>query len=279
MIHVRSLRLFARHLSNVVTIRESSLSFAVLASENREAQEAKRQIELRYRPVHPKGAEVILALGGDGFMLRTLHRCMRRKKSPAVYGMHRGKVGFLMNDFSLEDIPERLRQAHTEILHPLRMEAIQTSGRKVRALAVNEVALFRQSHQAAHLRIVVDEVCRMPELVCDGALLATPAGSTAYNLSAHGPIVPIGSKLLALTSISAFRPRCWRGALLPDTAKVTFEPLARKNRPVCVTSDFTEFRNITTVSACMETKVRLQLLFDPAHKLSERIVREQFLGP
>jgi NAD+ kinase len=195
-----------------------------------------------------------------------------------IYGMHRGSVGFLMNNYDSEGLLERLNAATPVSLRPLRMHARTASGRTKQALAINEVSLLREARQAAKLRISVDGVTRLAELICDGALVSTPAGSTAYNLSAHGPIIPLGAGLLALTPISAFRPRRWRGALLPSTARVTFDILEEKKRPVSAVADYTEVRDVVRVDIFEDPKVTLTLLFDPEHNLDERIVKEQFLS-
>jgi NAD+ kinase len=215
-----------------------------------------------------------VALGGDGFMLETLHATLDR--DVAIFGMNCGTVGFLMNGFEEEGLPERLATAERVTLHPLKMTAVTTGGEQVSELAINEVSLFRQAHQAAHVRIAVDGVTRLPELICDGVLVATPAGSTAYNLSAHGPIVPLGAQLLALTPISAFRPRRWRGALLPNTATVTFEVLIPDKRPVGATADSVEVRDVLTVEVSEAREIALALLFDPEHNLEQRVLQEQF---
>jgi NAD+ kinase len=191
--------------------------------------------------------------------------------------MNCGTVGFLMNQYDEEDLPQRLARAEEVTLHPLRMEALTADGNTVAALAINEVSLLRATRQAAKLKIGIDGVVRMPELICDGILVSTPAGSTAYNLSAHGPIIPIAAPLLALTPISAFRPRRWRGALLPNTAEVVFDVLDPGKRPVSATADFTEVRDVTRVAVREDASVFLHLLFDPEHDLEERIIKEQFL--
>ncbi len=254
----------------------SDSKIAFVASDSDEAEEARQRLETRYAAVSPRQADVIVALGGDGFMLETLHRYLDR--SVPIYGMNCGTVGFLMNAFGEDDLPARLAAAEIGTLRPLRATVVNNNGDTREALAINEVSLFRQSRQAAKIRISVDGVLRMPELICDGVLVASPAGSTAYNLSAHGPIVPIGSPLLALTPISAFRPRRWRGALLPNSAQIRFEVLDGDKRPVSATADFTEMRDIVDVSVRQDDSVALHLLFDPEHKLEERIIKEQFLS-
>jgi NAD+ kinase len=248
--------------------------FAFLAADTEEARNVRARLEARYETVAPEEAEVIVALGGDGFMLETLHATLDR--DVAIFGMNCGTVGFLMNGFEEEGLPERLATAERVTLHPLKMTAVTTGGEEVSELAINEVSLFRQAHQAAHVRIAVDGVTRLPELICDGVLVATPAGSTAYNLSAHGPIVPLGAQLLALTPISAFRPRRWRGALLPNTATVTFEVLIPDKRPVGATADSVEVRDVLTVEVSEAREIALALLFDPEHNLEQRVLQEQF---
>lgn len=229
----------------------------------------------RYPHVPPEEADVIVALGGDGFMLETLHRYLDRHVP--IYGMNRGSVGFLMNAFREHGLPERLRRAQAVVLHPLRMRARLADGSDVEALAINEVSLLRQTRQAAKVRIRIDGKERLEELICDGILVASPAGSTAYNLSAHGPIIPLGAGILALTPISAFRPRRWRGALLPHKAKVAFEVLEADKRPVSAVADYTEARDVVEVEVCEDRSIELSLLFDPEHNLEERIITEQFL--
>lgn len=221
-------------------------------------------------------ADVVVCLGGDGFLLEMLHRLLDLDAQIPVYGMNCGSVGFLMNDFAEDGLTERLAQAQGAILHPLRMRAVTAAGTVHEALALNEVSLLRQLRQAAKIRIAIDGRVRLPELICDGVLLSTPAGSTAYNLSAHGPIVPLSANLLPLTPISAFRPRRWRGALLPSTASVTFEVLEREKRPVAAVADFTEVRDVASVSVGEDRSVVTTVLFDPGQGLSERIIAEQF---
>lgn len=250
-------------------------SYAFVAADTDEARRALASLKARYEDVPPDVADVIVALGGDGFMLETLHGSIDR--GVPIYGMNCGTVGFLMNQFSDADLPGRLAEAERVTLHPLRMEALCVDETTVRALAINEVSLLRESRQAAILKISVDGVVRIEEMVCDGVLVATPAGSTAYNLSAHGSIVPIGAPLLALTPISVFRPRRWRGALLPNSAEVDIEVLDPKKRPVSATADYTEVRNVTRVLVREDRSVSLSLLFDPEHNLEKRIIQEQFL--
>ena len=247
---------------------------AFVASTTPEARAAYAQLQSRYGNAEPADADVIVALGGDGLMLATLHKFMKSGKP--IYGMHRGTVGFLMNEFNLDNLVERLAAAHKTIIHPLVMHAHDVGGEVHEHRAINEVSLFRQSAQAAHLRILIDGQERLKELVSDGVLVATPAGSTAYNLSAQGAIIPINAPLLALTPISPFRPRRWRGALLPDKAKVTIEVHEADKRPVAAVADHDEVRNVRQVDISMDHSISLNMLFDPGHNLDERILREQF---
>jgi len=247
---------------------------AFVASGVPAAQQARRRLVRRYGDARPETADVVVALGGDGFMLTTLHRFMNSGKP--IYGMHRGTVGFLMNEFSDNGLAERLSAAHVSVIHPLLMRARDAAGRIHRHHAINEVSLFRQSYQAARLRILVDGKVRLPALIADGVLLATPAGSTAYNLSVQGPIIPIDAPLLALTPISPFRPRRWRGALLPNRAKVTIEVLDAEKRPVAAVADHDEVRDVRRVDVRRDRDIAMQMLFDPGHSLDERILREQF---
>src|SRR6202162_1684359 len=241
---------------------------AFVASDVPAAQQARRRLVRRYGEARPETADLVVALGGDGFMLTTLHRFMNSGKP--IYGMHRGTVGFLMNEFSDNGLVERLSSAHVSVIHPLLMRARDAAGRVHRHRAINEVSLFRQTYQAARLRVLVDGKERLAELVADGVMLATPAGSTAYNLSTQGPIIPIGAPLLALTPISPFRPRRWHGALLPDTAVVAIEGLEPDKRPVAAVADHDEVRFVHTVETRMEHKVAMRMLFDPGHNLDER---------
>ena len=249
--------------------------FSIAADDTSEAQAALSELSARYTTVPAAQAGCVVALGGDGFMLETLRSTLRR--DIAVYGMNLGSVGFLMNEYDPEDLTDRLEAAQRVDIHPLMMQARTVDGRTVEAVAINDVSLLRETHQTAKLRILIDGVERLAELVCDGALVATPAGSTAYNLSAQGPIVPIGAQLLALTPISAFRPRRWRGALLPDTATVSIEILDPAKRPVSAAADSTEVRDVAKVIVRQAADMTLSLLFDPEHNLEERILREQFL--
>lgn len=247
---------------------------AFVASPVPSAQNALKALSDSHGNVAPEDSDVIVALGGDGFMLETLH-AMQDIDVP-VYGMNRGTVGFLMNAYSEEDLSNRLDAAEEEIINPLAMTALTADGQMHDGLAINEVSLLRAGPQAAKLRITVDGKVRMPELVCDGALVATPAGSTAYNYSAHGPILPIGADVLALTAMAAFRPRRWRGALLPKNAVVRFDVLDADKRPVMADSDGNSVRNVVSVEIRSEPAVSHRILFDPGHGLEERLIREQF---
>lgn len=247
---------------------------AFVASGAPQAQEALKLLRKRYDGVNPAEAEVVVALGGDGFMLETLHAFI--KHDVPIYGMNRGTVGFLMNEYREDDLVGRLNQAAATTLHPLQMVANCADGSRIEALAINEVSMLRQSRQASKIKISVDAKVRIEELICDGVLVATAAGSTAYNLSAHGPIIPVGSDLMALTPISAFRPRRWRGALLPAQAMVKFEILEYDKRPVSAVADSTEARNVLDVTVEERRDVALTMLFDPEHNLAERILNEQF---
>ncbi|MCW8085009.1 NAD kinase [Roseococcus sp. MDT2-1-1] len=248
-------------------------AIAFLAAQGEAAQAARARLAGLYGDANPAQAEFVVALGGDGFMLEVQHRFLGRNMP--VYGMNRGSVGFLMNGYREEDLPERLAAALAATLHPLRMRA-HTADKTHAALAINEVSLLRETRQAAKLRVLVDGKERLPELTCDGILLATPAGSTAYNLSAHGPIVPLDANLLPLTPISAFRPRRWRGALLPSAARVEIEVLEAQKRPVSATADYTEVRDVRRVEIREDRSLSMTMLFDPDHSLSERIIAEQF---
>jgi NAD+ kinase len=245
-----------------------------VASDAPEAQSMLRQLRARYGDIGPEQASVIVALGGDGFMLQTLHAFLGR--NVPIYGMNFGSVGFLMNEFGEDDLIERLAAAAPARVHPLLMKA-QSRGGPVEALAFNEVSLLRQTRQAAKLRVIVDGKVRLNELSCDGILVSTPAGSTAYNLSAHGPILPIDSALLAMTPLSPFRPRRWRGALLPRQVQIRFDILEPEKRPVSATADNLEVRDVTRVDVAEDRTREMTMLFDAGHSLDERVLAEQFL--
>ncbi|MHB2168206.1 NAD kinase [Alsobacter sp. R-9] len=249
-------------------------TIAVTTSDTPEAREAGARLAAAYGNADPTEADVIVALGGDGLMLQTLHRVMGTGKP--IYGMNRGSVGFLMNEYAEDGLLERLERAERSVVHPLLMVAFDAQGVAHTARAINEVSLLRQSYQAAKLRILIDGKPRLAELVADGVLVATPAGSTAYNLSANGPILPLDAPLLALTPISAFRPRRWRGALLPDHARISVEVLEPEKRPVSAVADHFEYRNVQRVDVAMDRSVDLVMLHDPGHSLEERILLEQF---
>jgi len=252
-----------------------SSRIAFVDSGTEDALAARDALVERYGNVSPEQAAVIVALGGDGFMLHTLHDT--QSLDVPVYGMNRGTVGFLMNTYDADNLPDRLAAAQEEVINPLRMCALTMDGREETGLAINEVSLLRQGPQAARLRISVDGQVRLEELVCDGALVCTPAGSTAYNYSAHGPILPIGSDVLALTAVAAFRPRRWRGALLPKSALVRFDVLNPAKRPVMADADGRSVRDVVWVEVRSDPTIRHRILFDPGHGLSERLLREQFV--
>src|SRR6185437_7413363 len=239
-----------------------------------DAAEALKTMRQRHKDAGAANADIVVALGGDGFMLQTLHAFLGTGKP--IYGMNLGSVGFLMNEYRPDNLIERLNAAERAIVHPLRMKAHTARG-TTEALAFNEVSLLRQARQAAKICIIVDERVRIAELICDGVLVSTPAGSTAYNLSAHGPILPIDAALLALTPISAFRPRRWRGALLPHRARTRFEILEADKRPVSAVADDFEVRNVTCVDVAEDRSVEMTMLFDAGHSLDERILAEQFV--
>lgn len=250
---------------------------AFVASGHEEGRRALQRMQDLYEHVPPDQADVIVALGGDGFMLETLHRYLEH--SAPIFGMNRGSIGFLMNSYEEDGLLERLAKAEPIGLNPLRMTAVDSAGDSHEALAINEVSLLRETRFAAKLRILIDGVVRMEEMICDGVLVATPAGSTAYNVSAYGPILPLGAHVLALTPISVFRPRQWRGAILPHEVSVTIEVLTPELRPVSAVADYTEVRNVHRVEVREDHDVTLTLLFDPEHDLEERVIKEQFLLP
>ena len=249
---------------------------ALLASPTASAQAAAEELRRRYEWVPPEDADIVVALGGDGFLLQTLHGMLDQHRSQPVFGMNRGTVGFLMNEWGLDALHDRLKRTKIFSVLPLRAEVVTVDGERVSIPAINEVSLLRETRQTAWLEVTVDGRVVIPELVCDGVLAATPAGSTAYNLSAQGPILPLGSALLALTPISAFRPRRWRGAILPETAKLQFRVLDPDKRPVSAVADQREVRDVSTVQVAIDRSRPLTLLFDPEHALDDRITMEQF---
>jgi NAD+ kinase len=256
----------------------NSLRVALCASSTGDAQAAEKALRSKYDFVPMNDADILVALGGDGFMLQTLHMLLDRKRRLPVYGMNRGTVGFLMNAYNPDGLLDRLAQAEQFSLNPLRMTCRHAGGKTIEAPAINEVSLLRETRQAARIEIAIDGQVRMAELTCDGVLVATPAGSSAYNLSAHGPILPLGCDLLALTPISAFRPRRWRGAIIPKRSVVEFRVLEAGKRPVSAVADQVEVREVTHVRVETDTSTTLQMLFDAGHTLADRILMEQFVA-
>ncbi|HEX8402897.1 MAG TPA: NAD kinase [Allosphingosinicella sp.] len=249
---------------------------ALVASPTEAAQAAEQLLRAQYNFVSLGAAEQVVALGGDGFLLQTLHEMLAKKRLCPIFGMNRGTVGFLMNDWRLEGLRERVNGAKAFTVAPLRMDAVTVGGETFSHPAINEVSLLRETRQTAGIEVTLNGRVVLPELVCDGVLVATPAGSTAYNLSAQGPILPLNSRLMALTPISPFRPRRWRGALVPDDLKVGFRVLDPVKRPVSAVADQLEVRDVATVEVCIDKSQALTLLFDPEHALDERITMEQF---
>lgn len=256
-----------------------NLKLACIADDSQKAKEAHQLLKSRYDFMELKGKrnrpDAIVVLGGDGFMLQVLHQHMHR--NIPIYGMNCGTVGFLLNNFSPDNLHERILEARPSTLHPLTMYARTLDGKEKHQLAINEVSLFRESRQAAKIRISVDHVVRLEELISDGILVATPAGSTAYNFSVGGPIIPLSGNLLAMTPIGPFRPRRWKGAQLHHAASIVFEILEPEKRPVSAVADFTEVRDVVSVSIDEERSIKISLLFDPEHNLEERIIKEQFV--
>ncbi|HEU4986055.1 MAG TPA: NAD kinase [Rhizobiaceae bacterium] len=255
-----------------MTQPQMALSF--VSADWDDARQAAKRLSALYGQERPEDADVIVALGGDGFMLQTLRETMGSGKK--IYGMNRGTIGFLMNEYREEGLRERIAAAMAETIRPLEMDVTDAAGRTSKALAINEISLFRQSYQAAKIRISIDGQVRLDELICDGVMVATPAGSTAYNLSAHGPILPLDAPLLALTPVSPFRPRRWRGALLSNRATVRFDILEDGKRPVNAVADHTEVKSVTTVTVRESQDMTVTLLFDASHSWNERILSEQF---
>ena len=256
-------------------LSKPDLKIGIVAGSADRARSGLQRLRKKYKFVPPAQADVIVALGGDGLMLETLHQYL--DNGTPIYGMNRGTVGFLMNEYREGRLLQRLAQAEMVKLHPLRMRARTIDGDLHEAIAINEVSLLRETRLAAKIRIRVDGTVPLQELVCDGVIVASPAGSTAYNLSAHGPIIPLGAELLALTPISAFRPRRWRGALLPSSKRLRIEVLEPRRRPVSAVADYTEVRDVRQVEISEDKSVSLTLLFDPEHSLEDRILNEQFI--
>ena len=249
-------------------------SVSFLASDAPEARRSLRTLEKLYGNARPESADVLVALGGDGLMLQALHSCL--ESGLPVYGMNRGSVGFLMNDFGLKGLLARLQAAEQTLIRPLRMVAVTRDGKKHERLAFNEVSLLRERSQAAKMKLTIDGHTRLEEMIADGLIVASPVGSTAYNLSAFGPILPIGAPLLALTPLSVFRPRRWRGAILPNAAKLRIDVLENDKRPVAAVADHAEVRNVVSVDIIEDRKRSVKMLFDPGHSLAERVLNEQF---
>lgn len=258
----------------MVKLKTNFEKIAFVASDVPEAQAALARLSKKYGSAKPESADAIVALGGDGLMLQTLHRFINDKIP--IYGMNRGSVGFLMNEFSGDGLIERLQSAEMTRIHPLSMVATDRTGKAHKGLAINEVSLFRERYQAVKLEIVIDGKVRLEELICDGILVATPAGSTAYNLSAHGPIVPIKAPLLAVTPISPFRPRRWRGALVPNKVHITINVREAEKRPVSAVADHIEIRDVVKVDIEKARAIELFMLFDAGHSFEERVLAEQF---
>ena len=254
----------------------AALKIGLLSSHTEVAKAAEAMLRRRYTWADPEDAEILVALGGDGFMLQTLHQMLDKGCPKPVFGMNRGTVGFLMNDWRLDRLAERIAGAKAIRVAPLQMEAMTVRGETYRHAAINEVSLLRETRQTAKIEILVNGRVALPELACDGVLVATPAGSTAYNLSARGPILPLQAKMLALTPISPFRPRRWSGAILPDDTAVCFRILEAQNRPVSAVADQVEVREVAKVEVALDRERSLTLLFDPEHALDERIAMEQF---
>lgn len=250
---------------------------ALLSSGTPSARAAEERLRANYDFVAPEEADVVIALGGDGFMLQTLHHMLEEQRIVPVFGMNLGTVGFLMNEWSIDRLDERMEEAKPFKVNPLRMSVHTLGGEKISMPAINEVSLLRETRQTAHLEVTVNGRVVLPELVCDGVLVATPAGSTAYNLSAHGPILPLGSGLIAVTPISPFRPRRWRGAILPEKTDIRFRVLDPSKRPVSAVADQREVRDVDQVHVAIDRETPLTLMFDPGHTLDDRIAAEQFI--
>jgi NAD+ kinase len=250
--------------------------YALVASPSEAAQFAIEKLRKQHEWVKPDDADIVIALGGDGFLLQTLHDMLERHRIRPVFGMNLGTVGFLMNEWRAENVFQRIKDAKRIKVSPLRMTAETVAGETISSAALNEVSLLRETRQTARLEITVDGRIVLPDLMCDGVLVATPAGSTAYNFSAQGPILPLDSALVALTPISPFRPRRWRGAILPDRTKISFRVLDPGKRPVSAVADQREVREVSRISVAIDRTISLTLLFDPEHALDDRIAMEQF---
>ena len=250
---------------------------ALIASPARESREAESALRFLHPFVEPDAADIVVVLGGDGFLLQILHRMLDDCRTVPVFGMNRGTVGFLMNDFTIHQLFERIDKARTYIIHPLAGVIATVSGERHMVPAINEISLLRETRQAARLEVIVNGATMIEELTCDGVLIATPAGSTAYNLSANGPILPLDSAMLALTPISPFRPRRWRGAIVPDSTRIGFTVHEADKRPVSAVADQREIRDIVSVEVAIDRSRTLSLLFDPGHGLDDRIAMEQFI--
>ena len=253
--------------------------FIISADDVDKAKHAESRIKEQYREYivdDIKNADIILVLGGDGTLLHAMHKSMKIGQDIRIFGMNRGSIGFMMNDYQENNLMERLKKAHMVKLHPLKMTAKTLSGEEYIAYGMNDVSLLRETRQTAKIKIIIDGVVRMEELICDGLIISTPAGSTAYNLSAHGPIIPLNANILALTPISPFRPRRWRGALLPNGCEIELEIIKAKYRPVSAVADFTEIRDVAYVKVIEDRTIKINLLFDPELNLDERIRKEQF---
>jgi len=261
-------------VNSLEPLEASQLRIACVHSGSTLATEHYNELSAAYSFVSPKDSDVVLALGGDGLMLHALHSYMHLNKP--IYGMNCGTVGFLMNEFGVEKLAERIVSANSFVLHPIAMKAMTTEGKVEEALAFNEVAIIRASGQSANIRVSIDDVERLEKYIGDGLIVSTAAGSTAYNLSAHGPIIPLGSNLLALTPVSPFRPRRWKGALLPHTSAITMVNLDPEKRPLVTTADFRDIFNVVSVTVREDQSHSVQMLFDKDHSLEERIIREQF---
>ena len=267
---------FTQYFDNLLykELLEFYIMFHFISSSEPEAKKAYNDLVKKFSQTDLNKAHSIVAIGGDGMMLKALRQSI--EIGIPVFGMNLGKIGFLMNDYSIIDLEKRVSEAEIVELHPLKMQAIKNNNQLVEALAINEVSLLRQTHQAAHLKIIIDKKIRLNELICDGIIAATPIGSTAYNLSAHGPIIPLSANILGLTPISAFRPRRWKGALLTENTSIQFDVINQELRPVSATADNIEVRDIKTIKIFSEKKISLKIMHDKGYGLEERIMSEQF---